>query len=131
MSTSIRLDDELVQAAEIEATNHKRSPPKQIEYWADIGRAVSRFASSSDLLALTQGIAQVTISAPKSVVVPAADVFEQLENNRNDGKLSQKIPAALYRFEASQTRPGLLDRVAADGSRQSGHFRNGEFMLVK
>ena len=131
MSTAIRLNDRLVEAAEIEAANHKRTPPKQIEYWADIGKAVSRFASSSDLLALMQGIAQVSIVTPQSVSVTPDSVFEQLEQYRTQGTLNQKISKTQYRYESSQTHPGLLDRVESDGTRQTGHFRNGEFIFAK
>ncbi len=38
MATSVRLDDDFVGEAQIYAEIHKRSVPKQIEYWAEIGR---------------------------------------------------------------------------------------------
>jgi len=38
MATSIRLDDEFVGSAQISAKASKRSVPKQIEHWAEIGR---------------------------------------------------------------------------------------------
>lgn len=40
MATSIRLDDEFVGDAQIYAKVNKRSVPKQIEHWAEIGRMV-------------------------------------------------------------------------------------------
>ena len=131
MSTSVRLDDQLFHAAEIEAATHKRTPPKQIEYWADIGQAVSRFASSSDLLALMQGVAQINITTPESIPVVPSKVFDQLEQDRKQKVLNQKVSNAPFRYETSQTHPGQLDRIAADGSKQTGHFRNGEFVPAK
>lgn len=38
MATSVRLDDKFVGEAQVYAEIHKRSVPKQIEYWAEIGR---------------------------------------------------------------------------------------------
>lgn len=38
MATSVRLDDELVGEAQVYAEATKRSIPKQIEHWAEIGR---------------------------------------------------------------------------------------------
>jgi hypothetical protein len=38
MATSVRLDDGLVQDAQVYATAEMRSVPKQIEHWAKIGR---------------------------------------------------------------------------------------------
>ena len=43
MATSpVRLNPNLITAAEREGMVQKRSTPKQIEYWADLGRAVER-----------------------------------------------------------------------------------------
>ena len=38
MATSVRLDDEFVARAKVHAEAESRSVPKQIEYWAKIGR---------------------------------------------------------------------------------------------
>lgn len=38
MATSVRLDDGLVQDAQVYAAAEMRSVPKQIEHWAQIGR---------------------------------------------------------------------------------------------
>jgi len=39
MAKSVRLDDEFIQEVEIYAEANHRSIPKQIEHWAQIGRA--------------------------------------------------------------------------------------------
>lgn len=38
MATSVRLDDAFVEEAQVYADAAKRSTPKQIEHWAEIGR---------------------------------------------------------------------------------------------
>jgi len=38
MSTAIKLDDNLIEAARIHGEAESRSAPKQIEYWARLGR---------------------------------------------------------------------------------------------
>lgn len=38
MATSVRLDDIFVKEAQVYAEAAKRSVPKQIEHWAEIGR---------------------------------------------------------------------------------------------
>lgn len=38
MAISVRLDDDFVGEAQVYAEVNKRSVPKQIEYWAEIGR---------------------------------------------------------------------------------------------
>ena len=37
MATSIRHDDKFIEKAQVYATVNKRSVPKQIEHWAEIG----------------------------------------------------------------------------------------------
>ena len=40
MSTALKLSDELIELAKPHAAAKQRSVPKQIEYWARIGKAV-------------------------------------------------------------------------------------------
>lgn len=128
MSVAVRLDNQLVQDAEGEGLLHKRTPPKQIEYWAEIGKNVARHASSGELLALLQGYAQVSISAVPSAAVQPGDVFRTLEQDRQQGALSRSVTQAGSWYEASRDQPGQLDRVQADGARESGYFRDGRFI---
>ncbi len=131
MTIALRLNEDLVHEAETEALIHKRSTPKQIEYWAQIGKAVARNASSSDLLALLQGFAQVQVNTRPSAPVNPNEVFAAVEQARTDGSLHQAVSQARERYEASQTHPGLLDRVLPDGHRETGHFRDGKFVPVR
>jgi len=130
MSIALRLDDALVQEAETEALLQRRSIPKQIEYWAQIGRVVTRTLSNNELLALTQGLAEVRLSPLPSPPVDAEAVFAAVEQARASGGLSSEVSRAELRYEASLAHPGLLDRVSADGQRQSGRFRDGAFIPV-
>lgn len=40
MSKSIRISDELLEAAKVHAKRFHRSPPQQIEHWAEIGKVL-------------------------------------------------------------------------------------------
>jgi hypothetical protein len=128
MSIPLRLNDELVHDAETEGLIHKRSAPKQIEYWAQIGKAVAGSATGSDLLALMQGFARVQVIPQPSGPVDADELFSAVNQARADGGLRQTVSRARIRYESSRTRPGLLDRVFPDGHRETGRFRNGEFI---
>lgn len=127
MSIALRLNDNLVHEAEAEALIHMRTAPKQIEYWAQIGKSVVRNASANDLLALMQGFARVQVNLIPSAPVNTEEVFAKVEQARQDGSLSRAVNLAQVIYEVSQTHPGLLDRIFPDGHRDSGHFRNGEF----
>ncbi len=128
MSIALRLSDKLVHEAETEALIHMRTAPKQIEYWAQIGKSVARCASDKELLALMQGFARVQVNLLQSAPVNPSEVFDAVEDARADGSLHAAVSRAQVLYEASQTHPGLLDRVLPNGQRESGHFRNGEFI---
>lgn len=67
MSQSIRLSDELIEAAKVKAALHHRSPPQQIEHWAAIGRVMETALSypavekavAADRDALDQALSKV------------------------------------------------------------------------
>ena len=128
MSVALRLDTDLVHEAETEGAIHKRTPPKQVEYWAQIGKIVARSASSSDLLALMQGFALVQVKPRPSTPVNPSSVFAAVDQAREDGDLQRNVSHARVRYEVSQTHPGLLDQVLPDGHREAGTFSNGKFI---
>ncbi len=129
MATSpIRLNPLLIKAAEREGMVQKRSTPKQIEYWADLGRAVERVIDLSDVFAILQGLKRLKLENVESVSVDSDEVFDHLHHRTATAPLSEEVTAAAIYFEASAGHPGLIDRVdSATGERRSGQFRNGKF----
>jgi hypothetical protein len=127
MSTALRLDDALVREAELEARLSKRTTPKQIEFWAEIGRVVAGELDPRDLIALTQGFARLRVEAAPGRQVDPDAVFASVRRERAAGSLPRRVTRAAVVYEASQTHPGQLDRVLPDGTRETGSFRDGEF----
>jgi hypothetical protein len=129
MANPLRLSSELIAAAERTSVVYKRSVPKQIEYWAELGRAIERVVSMEDIIAVKEHIKKIVL---EPIAVKTADpdtVFASLEKKRNNGTLANEVTSAALYYEASLKHPGLIDRVnAATGNRQAGHFRNGEFI---
>jgi hypothetical protein len=118
----------LVTAAEREGALQKRSTPKQIEYWADLGRAVERIIDLSDVFAVLQGMKRLRLEDVESQAVDSDEVFGDLQQKADAGRLSHAVTSAAFYFEASKKQTGMLDRVeVATGRRQTGQFRNGEF----
>lgn len=129
-STSpMRLDSGLVAYAKREGSIKKRSAPKQIEYWAELGKAVEQVLDYNDIIAVIQGLKKIRVESVQSIAVDPADVFNDLEMRRSEEKLADKVTSAAIFYEASRKRPGLLDRVnSATGERQTGRFKDGEFI---
>ncbi len=132
MASPLRLSPALVEAAEKEGALQKRSVPKQIEYWAELGKAVERVVDPTDAVALIQGLRTIKVEPTASTAVNPGDVFGTLETMRKKGRLAEKVTSALIYYEASRSRPGFLDRVdSRTGERRTGRFLNGEFKVQK
>jgi hypothetical protein len=124
------LDSTLVAAAKRKGSVNKRSAPKQIEYWAELGKAVEHVLDYNDVFAVIQGLKKVKVESVESITVDPAAIFNSLEESRKSEKLAEKITSAAVYFEASRKQPGLLDKVnTATGERQTGRFYNGEFKI--
>jgi hypothetical protein len=132
MATSpVRLNPNLITAAEREGVVQKRSTPKQIEYWADLGRAVERVIDLSDVFAVIQGFKRLKLETVESCGVDSDEVFGDLQHRIDDGRLSSDLTTSALYFEASIKHPGMLDRVdTSTGIRQTGQFRDGEFHIL-
>ena len=128
-STSpLRLDSMLVAAAKREGAIKRRSAPKQIEYWADLGKAVEHVLDYNDIFVVIQGFKRIKVETVKPRAVNPSEVFNSLEESRKSKKLAENVTSSAVYFEASRKRPGLLDKVnTVTGERQTGTFRNGKF----
>jgi len=132
MASPLRLSTALVEAAEKEGALQKRSAPKQIEFWAELGKAVDGVIDSADVVAVIQGLRKIKVEPVKSMAVDSRDVFDSLETIRESGGLAEKVTSAAVYYEASLSRPGLLDRVSSrTGERQTGQFYKGVFKVQR
>lgn len=131
---SLRIDSNLVIMAEREARVENRSRAKQIEYWAKLGKAVSSKLNLADAFAVNQGLKEIKLQVPEtvdSIAVDPGDVFDDLEQDRKNGTLKEKVTSATIYFEVSPTKKGLLDRVdLSEGTRKTGQFENGKFREI-
>jgi hypothetical protein len=131
VKSALRLNPGLVHEAEMEAHLHKRTPPKQIEYWAEIGKKISEMISLEDLMAVTQGFAELKVEHNTSYPIDADAVFTRVEEERASGYLAKQVTGAKVCYEADPETPGVLIRINVDGSRDHGHFKNGVFRKLK
>jgi hypothetical protein len=128
MASPLRLNAALIEAAEREGAVQKRSVPRQIEFWAELGKAVESVVGPADVVAVIQGIKRIKVEPVASIAVDPGDVFDSIETDRKSGALGKKVTSAAIYYQTSLSQPGLLDRVnASTGERQTGLFRNGEF----
>ena len=127
-ASPIRLQKELMQAAEVTAKRYHRSTAEQVEYWADLGRSVSSTLNPDVLLAITSGLATIKTEPVFSVPIDVDSVFKSLESDRKSGKLSSTLTTSSISYQASITYPGFLERIDPDNNMTIGQFENGKFI---
>ena len=128
-ASPVRLQEELMESARVNGAVQHRSAAEQIEYWADIGRKVSRSIDPDVLLAVEAGLARIKVEKIKSVAVDPEPVFAALDANRESGELASAIAEqSPIRYQASRNNPGLLEQIDQAGKTVVGQFLEGEFV---
>ena len=128
---SIRLNTDLISHAQSAAAVQCRSIPNQVEYWANLGRIISSVIGIEDAFAIIQGLKKLRVESTVTAPIDSDTVFNNLEADRAKRFVDKAITSAPFYFEASQKRPGLLDRVdSVTGERKTGRFANGKFTEV-
>lgn len=128
MSMPVRLDQKLVRQATAEAALNRRSTPKQIELWAELGQLIAGKVSSDDLLALTQGLMQLRVDRVSGTPVQTDGLWQQLESDRQSGALAGNVKSGRTVYQAHPAHEGYLEEIRPDGSRRTGYFENGRFV---
>lgn len=118
MSQPVKLTDELVLEARVTARLAQRSIAGQIEYWAQLGRAIEPLLRGDRALALRRA----------GNVRTLADALEGVDSAVGRGRVREFLQSQPYpHFEAAPDRSGMLVRIDEDGKRTVGRFVNREF----
>lgn len=129
--TAIRLENSLMTAAKTAAAMNKRTAVEQIEYWAELGRNVSKFVDTESLLACSAGLATLKVEQIDAQSIDPTAVFNQLEKKRVSGELAASVTSTSIRYQASETYPGMLEQLDSKGKVKVGNFKNGVFVPMK
>ena len=121
MSQPVKISDELIRDARLTAEIAERSIAGQIEFWAQLGRAIEPLLEGSRALALRRAGAVVPLSECVASVDSAA-------GRRRVADYLESRPFPHYQPVAGS--PGLVVRVDVDGTRTPGRFVGREFQAV-
>lgn len=86
-------------------------------------------------IAITQGLKEIRLKltrAQQATFLESETIFNDLENDRKQRTLPQKVTAARIYYEASLSKEGYLDKVdSMTGQRETGQFEDGEFRPLR
>ena len=118
MSQPVKLSDELVLDARVTAASAERSIAGQIEYWAQLGRAIEPLLRGDTARALRQSHAERSLSG----------AIRQVDTGTGRERVAQYLKSRPFpHFEPDPDSNGLLVKIDEDGTRTRGRFVNRVF----
>lgn len=121
MSQPVNLSDELILDARQTAEIAERSISGQIEFWAQLGRAIEPLLEGSRALALRR----------TGAVVPVSECLATVDSDVGRRRVQDYLASRPYpHYEPVPGEPGLVVRVDADGTRTPGRFVGREFQVA-
>lgn len=131
MGMPVKLSDELVLAARMEAEATERTITSQIEHWAKLGRAAEAALSYGEVVKLK--LAGFNAEAPVAKTkTNRSDMRKRLESMTQtrvrSGVLDALRAAGRPVYEATPDHPGYVTRIDAEGQRTVGRFEGRQFV---
>ena len=118
MGQPVKLSDELVLDARLTAELAQRSIAGQIEFWAQLGRAVEPLLEGAQALALRRA----------GPIKPLSECLESVDSPQGYRRVAEYLQSRPFpHYEPSPDLPGMLVRIEEDGSRTVGRFVNRQF----
>jgi hypothetical protein len=118
MSQPVKLSDALVLDARIVSDIAERSIAGQIEFWANLGRAIEPVLDGARALAL----------ARSGRVRPLSTCLVEADSPAGRRRVSEYLATVPYpHYEPAPRAPGVLVRIGSDGRRTLGRFVRRRF----
>ncbi len=130
MGMPVKLSDDLVLSARLEADATDRSITAQIEHWAKLGRAAEAALKHTDVLALKRSNGDLTKTFPgKSKQESIQVLLERIAATTDRSGVIEKLQARGKPVYSADPRfPGMVVRIDPDGTRTPGRFENRRFV---
>ncbi len=120
MSQPVKVSDELLLDARIVSKLSNRSIAKQIEYWAHLGKALEPLLRGTQALALRRAGAER----------PLSECLESVDSTSGRRRVMEYLASQPFPHYEPASKPGLLTRIEADGTRTVGRFVNRQFQAA-
>ncbi len=122
MSQPVKLSDQLVLDARLTAEIAERSIAGQIEFWAQLGRALEPLLEGVQALALRRA----------GGVKPLSACLNSVDSPEGRRRVAEYLKTQPYpRYQPAPGGPGMLLRTDADGKRTVGRFVRRRFKAAR
>jgi hypothetical protein len=119
MSQPVKLSGELVLDARQTAAVAERSIAGQIEFWAQLGRAVEPLLRGGQAMALRRAGAEL----------PLSDCLKTVDTSDGRRRVADWLASQPFpHYQPARGKPGRLVRIDEDGTRTLGRFVNRRFV---
>jgi len=118
MSQSVNLSDALVNDARATSEVAERSLSGQIEYWAQLGKAIEPLLSRDQALLLSK----------RGETLPLAQILQTVDSAEGRERLEKHLIQLPFPHYAAADQPGYLVRIEENGTKSTGKFVNGMFV---
>jgi len=121
MGQPVKLSDVLVLDARLTGAIAERSIAGQIEYWANLGRAIEPLLQGTQALALCK----------KAAARPLSECLEPVATPKGRKRLGNYLDTLPFpHYEPAPHKPGFLVRIDESGKRMLGRFVNRQFQAA-
>ena len=117
----MKLSDVLVLDARLTGEIAERSIAGQIEYWANLGRAIEPLLQGTQALALCK----------KAAARPLSECVDSVDTPAGRDRLDRYLGELPFpHYEQAPNKPGFLVRTDKNGRRTIGRFVNRQFQAA-
>lgn len=122
MGQPVKISDELLLDARRTAKMAERSIAGQIEFWAQLGRAIEPLLDGARALQLRK----------TGAAVPLSQCLASVDSPKGRRRVARYLDGQPFpHYVPAPGKPGLLFRIAKDGKRTLGRFVGREFRAIK
>ncbi len=122
MGQPVKISEDLLLDARLTGEIVKRSIAGQIEFWAQLGRAIEPLLDGAHVLALQKA----------GKVKPLSECLGSVDSPEGRRRLSEHLETRPYpHYEPAPGRPGLLVRIEKGGKRTTGRFIQRRFKACR
>lgn len=119
MSQPVKLSDTLVNDARATSALSERSIAGQIEFWAQLGRAIEPLLYGDEVLTLRK----------RGQTLSLTEVLSSVDASAGKQRLNDHLQQLPYPHYEPTAEADLLIRIEEDGTRTLGRFIDGEFIV--